>query len=130
MFTYSLSLKLKGLNTPQNLTNCNFTQFFLDKLQSKFKKMFRISYFDNSGKHVNIIFFVYFREHYHPLLTSPSKLGHPVYAHIYVNSRNTVLINNYQKLLEDWIYSQLLVQSILCHILIRKSLTSFLQIPK
>ncbi len=38
------------------------------------------------------------------------------YAHIYVNSRNTVPINNYQRLLEGWIYGQLLVHSILCHI--------------
>ncbi len=47
MFTYSLSLKLTGLNTLQNLTNSKFTYIFSkNKLQSKLKKMFRISYFE------------------------------------------------------------------------------------
>ncbi len=53
MFTYSLPLKLNEQNTLQNLTNSKFTQIFSkNKLQFKLKKMFRITYFDNSGKRV------------------------------------------------------------------------------
>ncbi len=72
MFTYGLSLKLKGLNTLQNLTNSKFTQIFSkNKLQSKLKTVFRISYFDNSGKRV----------YEHVLLSLfyfPTETGYPV----------------------------------------------------
>ncbi len=41
--------------------------------------MFRISYSDKSENvYVNMNFFVYFDEYYHPMLTFPSKLERPI----------------------------------------------------